>query len=113
LAKKSNDKNTYKTVLTIPKLNFCEIGTKKKEYPIVGLVMEQMDQFGRIPTECPIKGHFHLKSLLMPDIVMPSAVFSSGKYRFVIKFTDDAASNPLVYTITTYFTLDSGPGLAG
>jgi Protein of unknown function (DUF1091) len=94
---------------------FCDFGAKKHEYPLMELVLQQLKKYGTIPLECPIvPGKYHLKQLLVPDIAMPAAVFSSGDYRFHLDFTDAAAANPLVYKVTVDLKNSNGlPNLGG
>jgi hypothetical protein len=96
-------------MLTVPKLNYCEINDKKIEYPLIDILLAQLKQYGNIPTSCPIKkGFYGLKGLLVPDIAFPAIVFSSGTYRNIIKVYDESESNPLLYQITVYLQFDSG-----
>jgi Protein of unknown function (DUF1091) len=94
---------------------FCDFSAKKHEYPLMELVMQQVKKFGTIPMECPIQvGQYHLKQLLVPDIVMPAAVFSSGDYRFTLHLTDAGAANPMLYKIIVHLKNTNGlPNLGG
>jgi hypothetical protein len=107
IAKQTKDGSSYKTLLAVPKLNFCDISNKKVENPLVEFVMDQVMKFGSVPRSCPVKmGKYHLKNVVLPDIAMPAAMFPSGDYRTIVKFTDDAAANPTIFTITVHSTLD-------
>jgi Protein of unknown function (DUF1091) len=101
LFKKEKGKDTYSSMIQVPKINYCEITGSHN--PLTDITLDQIKKYSNLPTKCPIKaGKYQIKNLVIPDNVFPPFVFSGGMYKEVIKFYDDAATPKLLGSFTTY-----------
>jgi hypothetical protein len=108
IARKAPDRDAYKTIVSTPKLNYCQIGKKDMKISVNHLVIEKINKFGSIPMACPARqGHYYLDNVILTDVAIPPALLTTGHYKYILKFTDDAAANPLIFALTIYFSFNA------
>jgi hypothetical protein len=99
-------------IVSIPKLNYCDILRHAKKTPIVSDFLKEFFKYSNYPTSCPMqKGRYYIKDFFLADMAIPmvSMLANNGKYVVKVAFTDENAKLPInIYKYNLFFSFMKG-----